>query len=394
MVKNNNHDLSVTDAVLRQYDSGNTAKGKILATLMATYPMLTLHTIDEILRVHRHQKKPEKTSQPRSKSPIELAEEKILQKCNRCPIHQSGRYCVMPLGLCPFPDIDEDMKHLSELIKKKSMTRGEIKVKGGKIVYQKRKSSARKQQDIVDAFEQDLDNLMIRREIEKEAEGNPYCLPGPFMSHVVEGAFFEPDAPMEQPIGLARDESFQLSEFADVLAPRINPTVQRDTFNFPIDEGQSNSLMKKFNKYYGDLLPADENEEIQQEFSNANFAEENLEFSDDMLDFGEKPSEDDEIFAPQIKYTTSLSTTPYENASEEDADIWNSVLAAAINRINDNGDEPDFEYNADEMLSYPEREEELQEESKDNAEDDLANISLADFADILSPDVLNAMKGE
>lgn len=106
--------LSVTDAVLREYDSGNQSAPRILTTLMYDYPMLTMATINSILHSRRSKSRGKKEKVV-PKSPYTEMTESINAQCRDCGYHSTGKPCVMPRSLCPHPQIDDDIIEVKKI---------------------------------------------------------------------------------------------------------------------------------------------------------------------------------------------------------------------------------------------------------------------------------------
>lgn len=220
--------LSITEAVLKQYDSGTKSPPAILSALMCNYPVLTLATISNIIRMHRRNKTvAEKTEQPpKPKTPIQILQDSIAAKCAWCQYHQAGRPCVMPLSMCPYPEMDEDAKRMQQLIQESKANKKEVKVRGGKILYTKKPRSFINE---FDDIEREFDELNEEKTVREEADAMPFHSPGPLESQVVDDAVFAPDE-FDDDDGILdmNEEDMALEDFADILAPDILPPAQSE----------------------------------------------------------------------------------------------------------------------------------------------------------------------
>lgn len=223
-------ELSVTDAVLRTYDKGTISPPAILAALMFSFPTLTIATVKNILRMHRKSKAPQKKDTPeRPRTPIEQLADSIRSKCDSCAYRQSGRPCVLPKHLCPFPDMDEDCKRLQQMRAEAKKRRGVIKVPGGHITYTKRP----KLSNIFDEVERELDEAVGQQEAKSEFDKNPYRNSGPIES-TLDDAFFVPEeqekieelpiwkfnSDLPEELQKPEDE-WSMEDFADVIASTL-----------------------------------------------------------------------------------------------------------------------------------------------------------------------------
>lgn len=227
----NDLELSVTDAVLRSYDSGTTSPPAILAALMFTFPTLTLATVKNILRMHRKQKAAvtKKEEPERPKTPIEQLCDSIRSKCRNCEYHQPGRPCVMPMHLCPFPEMDEDCKRLEQMRAEARARRGIIKVPGGHITYTKKPRLS----NIFDEVERELDEVLGEQTTKAEFNKNPYRSGGPIESTLDDACFIPeekeeletlsgPYLGAELPEELQKpEEEWAMEDFADVISSSI-----------------------------------------------------------------------------------------------------------------------------------------------------------------------------
>lgn len=389
MGEQNKFALSVTDAVLKLYDIGITEKSKILVTLMGTHPMLTLHTIDTIIHTHRKAKSPKAEKPIRSKSPIELATEEILNKCAQCPFHFSGRPCVLPGGLCAFPEVVEMMEKRDALVAKQKRFNGTKKVRGGIIEY-RRKESKHRSQNAFDMLEDDLDMMIAEEELGKEISRTPVYAPGLFMSRVMQDVHFVPEEKAQ--IGLDKSTSASLNDFSEVLAPTYRPDVDRDTFNFPIDEDQKNRLFNRYKGFYTDAkgdIPAEElkESEAEKEFDELAEADIPMESANFDMDLSEEDAFEQAALS-HIKYLPRAKSI-YDDFSSVDDKDWNNIIAAAVERtsLEDQSEESleDDEFLEDEALN-PEGLEGVFNEDFINYNRD--NATLEDFADVLAPGLL------
>ena len=226
--------ISVTEAVLKAYDNGTTTPPAILATLMFSFPTLTLATVKSILQTHRKSKsKQEKRKKPqRPKTPAEQLEDSIKTKCYSCGYHQASRPCVMPMDLCPYPEMDSDMKRLEQMRVEERSRRGVIKVKGGHITYTKRPRFGNAFEEV----EQELDEISGENAAREWVHENPFVGSGPIESTLDDAMFFPegdeeiesvpspvytPDLPEE--LQKPEDE-WTMEDFSDVLSPTLLDT--------------------------------------------------------------------------------------------------------------------------------------------------------------------------
>lgn len=235
--------LSVADAVLRLFDSGITEKAVILATLMGSYPTLTLYTIDIILRTRRT-RNPKKKKAPKPKSAIEIATDEIQALCLKCPLHTYGRACVMPLSLCPYPEVVDLVKKRDELVSERKRILRQKRVSGGTIEY-KRQLHNQNTNNVFDAFEQELDDLYNENAFNCEMGSRKLYSPGPIANCTLEGVVFKPDE------NKSADFSHKsLEDYAEVLSASYNPTLKRDSFGFPIDRVGFSRIFEKYKDLY------------------------------------------------------------------------------------------------------------------------------------------------
>lgn len=227
----NDLEMSVTDAVLKAYDNGTISPPAILAALMFSFPTLTLATIKSILRTHRKNKTPAQPKEEvkRPQTPIEQLENSIRSKCTLCEYHQSGRPCVMPAHLCPFPEMDEDCKRLRQLKVEAQKRKGIIKVPGGHITYTKKPRLS----NIFDEVERELDEILGQQEAKNVFNENPYRAGGPidsvlddaiFVPEEIETTetFFNPRYDPNLPEELQKpEEDWNMEDFADVLSSTL-----------------------------------------------------------------------------------------------------------------------------------------------------------------------------
>lgn len=393
MGEQNRFTLSVTDAVLKLYDIGITEKSKILVMLMGTHPMLTLHTIDTIIRTHRKQQRNPKAEKPvKPKSPIELATKEILNKCAQCPFHFSGRPCVLPDGLCAFPEVIEMMKNRDELVAKQKRLNGSKKVRGGIIEY-RRKENHHRSQNAFDILEDDLDMMIAEEELGREISQTPVYAPGIVMSRVMQDVQFVPEEKAQ--IGLDKSMKASLDDFSEVLSSNYRPDIDRDTFNFPIDEDQKNRLFNRYKGFYTDAngdIPAEElkESEVEKEFDELAETDVSMESANFDMDL----SEDDALEQDALNHIKYLPRTKsiYDDFSSIDDKDWENIIAAAVERTALEGEsEENFEDECndnclkDEILSSMELEDAIGEDFNYNRDD----AALEDFADILAPGLLD-----
>lgn len=158
--------LTVTEAVLKMYDSGTVSPPAIVAQLIYAYPTLTIATARSIIENHRLKKNnPNAWKEPqlkiRPKSKADILQDNLHAKCRNCGYHQEGKPCVLPASMCPYEDMDAQMKELLDLRKKEASKPTKQKQKGETA---NRKANHVKQSDtrglnIFDEFENDLDSM-------------------------------------------------------------------------------------------------------------------------------------------------------------------------------------------------------------------------------------------
>ena len=117
--------LTVTEAVLKMYDSGTVSPPAIVAQLIYAYPTLTIATARSIIENHRLRKNnPNAWKEPqlkiRPKSKADILQDNLHAKCRNCGYHQEGKPCVLPASMCPYEDMDAQMKELLDLRKKEA----------------------------------------------------------------------------------------------------------------------------------------------------------------------------------------------------------------------------------------------------------------------------------
>ena len=91
--------LTVTEAVLKMYDSGTVSPPAIVAQLIYAYPTLTIATARSIIENHRLRKNnPNAWKEPqlkiRPKSKADILQDNLHAKCRNCGYHQEGKPCV------------------------------------------------------------------------------------------------------------------------------------------------------------------------------------------------------------------------------------------------------------------------------------------------------------
>ena len=127
--------LTVTEAVLKMYDSGTVSPPAIVAQLIYAYPTLTIATARSIIENHRLRKNnPNAWKEPqlkiRPKSKADILQDNLHAKCRNCGYHQEGKPCVLPASMCPYEDMDTQMKELLDLRKKEASKPTKQKQKG------------------------------------------------------------------------------------------------------------------------------------------------------------------------------------------------------------------------------------------------------------------------
>lgn len=384
--------ISVTDAVLKLYDVGVTDKSKILVMLMGTHPMLTLHTIDTIINTHRKPKKVKEEKPARPKNPVELATEEILSKCAQCPFHFSGRPCVLPGGLCAFPEVVEMMRKRDELVIRQKRFSGTKKVRGGVIEY-RRKENKRRSQNAFDMLEENLDMMIAEEELEKEISKTPVYAPGLVMSRVMQDVQFIPEEKAQ--IGLDKSRRVSLNDFSEVLSSNYRTDVQRDTFNFPIDDEQRTRVFNRYKDFYTDDNCDIQSEELEELAPEENFEEiTDADVSMNFADFDMGLSEEDAFeqnALNHIKYFPRTQSIYSDFSSVDDRD-WDNIIAAAVERTALEADEDELD---DELCSNENFDEEtpisieLEDVIDENPCYNREEATLDDFADILAPGLLD-----
>ena len=154
--------LTVTEAVLKMYDSGTVSPPAIVAQLIYAYPTLTIATARSIIENHRLRKNnPNAWKEPqlkiRPKSKADILQDNLHAKCRNCGYHQEGKPCVLPASMCPYEDMDAQMKELLDLRKKEASKPTKQKQKGETA---NRKANHVKQSDTrgLNIFDDEADN--------------------------------------------------------------------------------------------------------------------------------------------------------------------------------------------------------------------------------------------
>lgn len=158
---------SMTDAILETYDKGITVPSSIYSALMFQYPMLSIATINNVIKTFRLPKEKKKQEKKEPKSKAEILSDYLEKRCRACPYYSGLKVCVMPENLCIYPDQKSEGERLKQLIyeenertklerearKKEELTRHES-AKKEKRDQQIKKSS------VMDELEAELDQLL------------------------------------------------------------------------------------------------------------------------------------------------------------------------------------------------------------------------------------------